>query len=218
MPAAPAGPPARELRRLPDGVGASGVFAEGPQIPHILPYVVFGAHMLPHCLRYVATLCLHFPVKVNEGESWHFCDDPVCPDPVGKLPTDARARGPRQGNIRRGPRVVSEPAPRVQIHAAWPGRARRAPRCAAGGAYEQPCEKSPASMSTGGWGNSPLSHLLASRLSEASAKRHRGFDSSSPVKNNRLPDWVGTNWDRLVWGGGRKARGLDTSDLTRAFA
>ena len=39
-----------------------------------------------HMLLYVVTFCPHAPVKVHQGGSWHFCDDPVCPDPVWKLP------------------------------------------------------------------------------------------------------------------------------------
>ena len=48
--------------------------------------VVLSAHMLPHSV--VATFChmlAHFPMTVDSGELRHVCDDPVCPDQVGKL-------------------------------------------------------------------------------------------------------------------------------------
>ena len=38
-------------------------------------------------LQEFATFRLHFPVKVHYGELRHFCDDPVCADPVWKLST-----------------------------------------------------------------------------------------------------------------------------------
>ena len=51
----------------------------------ILYYTIL---MLPHVLSYVATFCPHFPVVIHQGELRHFCDNPVCPDPVWKLSTD----------------------------------------------------------------------------------------------------------------------------------
>ena len=43
---------------------------------------------------HVATCCRmspRSPVKVHQGESRHFCDDPVCPDPVRKRPIDSHS-------------------------------------------------------------------------------------------------------------------------------
>ena len=40
-------------------------------------------------LQYVVIFVSPFSVKVDYGESQHFCDDPVCPDPSG-----GRAREP----------------------------------------------------------------------------------------------------------------------------
>ena len=73
---------------LPDGGGTSRVFAEWPQIPYILTYVDLSARMLPCLLS-----CQHFPVKVHQRESRHFCDDPVCPHPVQKLSIKIHQRG-----------------------------------------------------------------------------------------------------------------------------
>ena len=78
----------KNCHRLPDGVGTNGFFAEGLQIPYSLPYFVVRAHMLPHfaqMLPHCATACPRFPVKVDYGGLRHFCDDPVCPEPVRKL-------------------------------------------------------------------------------------------------------------------------------------
>ena len=53
--------------------------------------------MLPHAaifccmLQYFVTFCPHCPVKVHKGESRHFCNDPVCPDPVWKPVTHVRS-------------------------------------------------------------------------------------------------------------------------------
>ena len=54
----------------------------------------------------VATFCSHFPVKARQGESRHFCDDPVCPDPVWKLPIG--------GEVRPHPPLLDEPAPPLE--------------------------------------------------------------------------------------------------------
>ena len=70
-------PASQRRARLPDGFGTNGVFMEGPQIRHILPWFVSGARMSPH-------LCPRFPVKVDEGKLWHFCDDPAGPELVWK--------------------------------------------------------------------------------------------------------------------------------------
>ena len=59
---------------LPNGVGTRFLFTEGPQLHYILSY-----------LFWVLTFWSHFPMKDDYGESRHFCDDPVCPDPVWKL-------------------------------------------------------------------------------------------------------------------------------------
>ena len=61
--------------RLPDRVGTNRFF-------NLLPCSASSAHVLPH----VATCCLHFPMNVHYGQSRHLCHDPICPDPVRKLP------------------------------------------------------------------------------------------------------------------------------------
>ena len=72
--------------RLPDGVGTNGFSTEGSQIHNILLYVVSSAHMSPH-----------LPTTVDYGESRHFCDDPVCPDPIWKLPKKGAVASRRYG-------------------------------------------------------------------------------------------------------------------------
>ena len=37
-----------------------------------------------YVLLHFGACCQDFSVKVYYGEVWHFCDDPVCPDPVWK--------------------------------------------------------------------------------------------------------------------------------------
>ena len=41
-------------------------------------------HVATHTIH-LATNAIHLAMKVDYGESRHFCDDPVCPDPVWKL-------------------------------------------------------------------------------------------------------------------------------------
>ena len=37
------------------------------------------------CCHMLRTFCPHFPMNVHYRESRHFCEDPICPDPVWKL-------------------------------------------------------------------------------------------------------------------------------------
>ena len=81
---------------LPDGVGTNGVFTEGPQIQYCLSYLALNAHVLPHC----AIFCHMLLTFSHDNSSYcrevrHFCDDPVCSDPVWKLSTvvPCRPRG-----------------------------------------------------------------------------------------------------------------------------
>ena len=87
-------PAARRLRRLPDGVGTSGVFAEGPQIPCILTYFALGAHALPH----FATFCPDFLWKVTRGNRGTSATTPFVLAPSGSFQglwtRSARRKGP----------------------------------------------------------------------------------------------------------------------------
>ena len=56
----------------------------------------FRSHILPH-----------FPVKVDYGESFHFCDDPVCPDP---RPEAVKHLAVRTGLDSEPPRAARTPA------------------------------------------------------------------------------------------------------------
>ena len=80
-----------ENHRLPDGVGTNGVSQKGR-----IPPTCCHSLCVKCACSYVATCCNrlpYFPMKVDEGKSRHFCDDPVCPDPVWKP-----SREPRDGN------------------------------------------------------------------------------------------------------------------------
>ena len=61
------------------------VFVRVRRCRHILYYC---CHMWPH-----VDICCHilftFFMKVHDGKLRRFCDDPVCPDPVWKLSSDA---------------------------------------------------------------------------------------------------------------------------------
>ena len=71
-----------------------GVLTRVPQILNILSYcyVVYSLPRMP-CMpqknmRHVATVChllYNFATNFDYGKWRHFCDDPVCPDPVWKL-------------------------------------------------------------------------------------------------------------------------------------
>ena len=76
------------------GSGQAGFSQKGHMIPYVLRYVVSS-------LAYVATICRsvpqfcpqfcpQFPMKVDEGELRHFCDDPICHKAADR---GARARG-----------------------------------------------------------------------------------------------------------------------------
>ena len=62
--------------RFQTGSGQAGVFTEGPQIRYI-----------SQCFALTAYILQHVSMKVDYGELRHFCDEPVCPDPVWKLST-----------------------------------------------------------------------------------------------------------------------------------
>ena len=49
---------------------------------HILPQIPY---ICATDTIHVATDTMHFAMKVDFGNLRHFCDDPVCPDPVWKL-------------------------------------------------------------------------------------------------------------------------------------
>ena len=44
----------------------------------------------------------HFAVKVDYGKLRHFCDDPVCPDPVWKLSIVCSTHRPPNGGSKKG--------------------------------------------------------------------------------------------------------------------
>ena len=48
-------------------------------------------NLLPHLIIF-ATFCPQAPMKVDYGELRHFCDEPVCPDPVWMLSTASHRR------------------------------------------------------------------------------------------------------------------------------
>ena len=64
------------------GSGQTGFSQKGHKSP-MLPYFASSAHALPHFAT--SFFCLRFAMQVDYGELRHFCDDPVCPDPVWKL-------------------------------------------------------------------------------------------------------------------------------------
>ena len=74
--------------RLPDRVRTKDLFAEGPRIPYILPYL-FLVGTLCHRYNTFCHILPHIAMKVNYGKLRHFCDDPVCPAPIWKLLTSA---------------------------------------------------------------------------------------------------------------------------------
>ena len=57
-------------------------------VSHSLPHVVMFCRMLSYCAmvcHLLSHVCTPFPMNADYGRSRHFCDDPVCPDPVWKL-------------------------------------------------------------------------------------------------------------------------------------
>ena len=60
----------------------NGVFTEGP---HFLNLCNSLFDQVPKCCRMLVCFTAfrqHLPVKIHRGGRRHFCDDPVCPDPV----------------------------------------------------------------------------------------------------------------------------------------
>ena len=62
------------------GSGPTGIFYKSATNPIWFAIVCLSVHILPQMLPHVA-------MRVDCWKLWHFCDDPVCPDPVWKLST-----------------------------------------------------------------------------------------------------------------------------------
>ena len=68
------------MLKFPDGVRTNVFVSRVSQIPY----------MLPSLLRRGLTILSKLTMRFDDGKWRHFCDDPVCPDPLWELSTWTR--------------------------------------------------------------------------------------------------------------------------------